>query len=367
MDAFPTHFDPDALLAPIPGDAPTGADPREDFSPVSPYLRLRDARSEARAAERRADAAAEGDEAPQADWRSVRTLAAELLATRAKDLEVACWYTEALLRTDGLAGFAVGVTLVARLVETYWDTLHPMPDEEDGMDRRLAPLIGLNGAEGDGTLIQPLRKLMLFERADGTPTAFWQFRQSMEVAGIGDTSRRQQRLAAGTLPFDAIEAEARATAGEWAPPLARTGTTALQAWNALAAAVEQRASVDTPTSRVRELIVEITEIAARYAPRGTLEAVTIAPADTTPPGNPPQAAASSGPIAGREDALRALAEISDYFRRTEPHSPLAYTLAEAVRRARLSWPELLEEIVPDHDNRAAILQRLGIRPGEQAE
>jgi hypothetical protein len=33
-----------------------------------------------------------------------------------------------------------------------------------------------------------------------------------------------------------------------------------------------------------------------------------------------------------------------------------------VRRARMSWPELLEEIVPDIGQRMQILLSLGIRP-----
>ena len=35
------------------------------------------------------------------------------------------------------------------------------------------------------------------------------------------------------------------------------------------------------------------------------------------------------------------AQIADFFRRTEPHSPLAYTLQEVVRRGRMTWPELI--------------------------
>ena len=48
MAGPPEGFDLEALLAPIPGDAPQGTDIREDFSAASPYNRLRDARSEAR-------------------------------------------------------------------------------------------------------------------------------------------------------------------------------------------------------------------------------------------------------------------------------------------------------------------------------
>ena len=60
--------------------------------------------------------------------------------------------------------------------------------------------------------------------------------------------------------------------------------------------------------------------------------------------------------------MRALAQIADFFRRTEPLSPITYTLQEAVRRSRMTWPELLEEIVPDPASRSAILSSLGIRP-----
>jgi type VI secretion system protein ImpA len=70
----------------------------------------------------------------------------------------------------------------------------------------------------------------------------------------------------------------------------------------------------------------------------------------------------AGAVANREDALRALENLATFFRRTEPVSPLAYTLEDAVRRSRMSWPDLLEEIVADRDSRNAILTALGIRP-----
>jgi type VI secretion system protein ImpA len=64
----------------------------------------------------------------------------------------------------------------------------------------------------------------------------------------------------------------------------------------------------------------------------------------------------------REDALGTLTEIAEFFRRTEPQSPLAYTIDEAIRRGRLSWPELLAELVSDQAVRNNILNSLGIKP-----
>ena len=49
----------------------------------------------------------------------------------------------------------------------------------------------------------------------------------------------------------------------------------------------------------------------------------------------------------REDAFRALLQVADYFKRTEPHSPVAYSLEQAVRWGRMPLPELLTELIPE--------------------
>ena len=64
----------EAILAPLAGDQPTGVDLRQDFAPTSIYFRLRDARAQARDAERQADTQG-GDEGLPALWRPVATMA----------------------------------------------------------------------------------------------------------------------------------------------------------------------------------------------------------------------------------------------------------------------------------------------------
>ena len=107
MVDLPDGFDLEALLAPIPGDAPQGSDIREDYSAQSPYNRLRDARSEARDAEKMQDA---GDPDARRSRRRCGARSAtsrcKTLTETAKDLEVAAWLTEAYVRSHGLAGLA---------------------------------------------------------------------------------------------------------------------------------------------------------------------------------------------------------------------------------------------------------------------
>jgi type VI secretion system protein ImpA len=375
MEELPEGFDLAALLAPIAQEAPAGTDLREDYSPNSLYFRLRDARAEARDAERAADAPrSETDPAP-ADgasriplatrWRTVRELATEALVGHCKDLEIAAWLTEALVRSDGLIGLAAGSRLMAGLAENFWDELFPHPDEE-GLATKVAPIAGLNGVGREGTLVQPLRKLVLFERAtDGSPFYLYQYEQSAQLAGVDNAERRQQRLDAGVLPFETVESEAHAAGGAHFALLREQAAQAAEAWQALGQVLDRQAGADAPpTSQIRDLLEQIQDVTKRFATPETEaseEAATSVPGEAAGIVGAGPAPAAGG-LTSREDALRALAQIAEFFRRTEPLSPIAYTLQEAVRRSRMTWPELLEEIVPDAMSRSAILTSLGIRP-----
>jgi type VI secretion system protein ImpA len=358
MADLPEGFDLEALLAPIPGDSPQGIDIREDFSAASPYNRLRDARSEARDAERGQDAGEADVRDPTPSWRSIRELALTTLAATTKDLEVAAWLTEALVRSHGLAGLAAGAQLMKGLAERYWDGLFPLPDDY-GMETRVAPVTGLNGRDGNGSLIQPLYKLVLFNRTDGAPVAYYQYRQS-EQLGTLEGERRQQRIDAGVVPLETLERDARAAGGGLFAGLLSDAQAARDAWQTMADLLDEKAGADGPsTTAVRDLLSGIIDVATRYAPADITGGGA---AEPSAGGEATGIAPTPGQAASREEALRALAGIASFFRRTEPHSPLSYTLDEAVRRGRMSWPELLAEVVADADTRNSILTHLGIRP-----
>ncbi len=144
------------------------------------------------------------------------------------------------------------------------------------------------------------------------------------------------------------------------------------AWQAMAAIMDERAGADGPsTTAVRDLLAGVVDVARRFAPAEAVQGRRDSTgAEQAAGGETPTGAggdfgrisALPGQIASREDALRALGEIASFFRRTEPHSPLSYTLDEAVRRGRMTLPDLLAELVADTDARNAILNSLGIRP-----
>jgi type VI secretion system protein ImpA len=350
----------EAILAPLEGEQPTGVDLRQDFAPTSIYFRLRDARAQARDAERQADTGG-GDEGVPALWRPVATMAIGALKSTSKDLEVATWLTEALVRMAGLRGLMAGAAVIGGLVERHWDGLYPMPEEGD-MESRVAAVAGLSGQGADGTLMQPLRKVALFRRPDGTPFSLWQYQAAVELSGITDPARRAQRIDSGVLPFEEVEKEARlAGATHWSAQRDLI-TKALASWKDMERAFDEKAGDASPAAnRVRELLEFVAETCRRFAPSDATDGAAEMTSATAGDGAA-VVAATPGSITGREQALRQLAEIAAWFKRNEPSSPIGYTLDEAVRRARLGWPELVAELVADETARQALLTSVGIKP-----
>jgi type VI secretion system protein ImpA len=124
------------LLNPIAGENPSGQNLR--YAPV--YDKIKEARRED-------DDAAQGDwkiERKLADWSFVVKNAGETLATKSKDVQLAAWLTEALLKTQGVAGLRDGLDLLKGLIESFWDTLYPEIEDGD-VEMRAAPLDWVGG------------------------------------------------------------------------------------------------------------------------------------------------------------------------------------------------------------------------------
>jgi type VI secretion system protein ImpA len=124
-----------------------------------------------------------------------------------------------------------------------------------------------------------------------------------------------------------------------------------------------------PSSAIREALEtsrsEVRGIARRVLPIEGGEAIAEDGNTAMVPGNgqPPGLASV---VRTREDAFRALLQVADYFKRTEPHSPVAYSLEQAVRWGRMALPELLTELVPEQGAREQIFKVVGIKPPEQS-
>jgi len=119
------------ILNPIAGENPSGKDLR--YAPI--YDKIKEARRED-------DALNQGAwkyELKVADHAAVIKLTQEVIATQSKDLQLAAWLTDSLVKTKGFGGLNDGLTLCRGLIETFWDTLYP-EKEDDDLELRAAPL-----------------------------------------------------------------------------------------------------------------------------------------------------------------------------------------------------------------------------------
>ncbi|MDR0786628.1 MAG: type VI secretion system protein TssA, partial [Gemmatimonadota bacterium] len=123
------------LLSPIAGNSPTGVDLRYDPA----YERIREARREDTVIATSDDDPWKTKNPKVADWPLTIRLASEALASRSKDLQVAVWLTEALLRQEGFSAFGDGLNLLIGLLDNFWEGLFPELEDGDA-ELRVAPL-----------------------------------------------------------------------------------------------------------------------------------------------------------------------------------------------------------------------------------
>jgi type VI secretion system protein ImpA len=67
----------------------------------------------------------------------------------------------------------------------------------------------------------------------------------------------------------------------------------------------------------------------------------------------------TGAIQSRRDALKRLADIADYFQKTEPHSPLSYLINRAVKWGNMPLESWLKDVIKDESVLSQIHQTLG--------
>lgn len=362
------------LLAPVSEDNPAGNDIREDASPSSPYYAIKDARNAARAAER-SNLFDDSSSAADEHWREIIRLAPGILQNNAKDLEVACWFTEALLRNAGFQGLRDGFQLILGLVENYWDNLFPLPDE-DGIETRVAPLTGLNGEGAEGVLIAPIRKVLITQGQEPGPFSFWHYQQALEIEKVIDEEARLAKAAKLGFARSDIEQAVSESSEAFYADLYDDIDQAIGLYRQIGQLLDEHCGINDspPTSNIINVLEDTLGTIKFIAKHKLPSAEPDANVDAGEPGgtnmndssleNAP-AAIVAGPVKSREQAFRQLAEISAFFRKTEPHSPISYIIERAVKWGDLPLEELIKELIPDSSARDTYGSLTGVKTEEE--
>jgi type VI secretion system protein ImpA len=336
----------DLMRQPIRPDAPTGIDSRLVDSAQTTYRALRDARSVARREERRRETADAGQGGPElcAEWMTVRELAQKILTQESKDTEVLVWLVEAETRIDGHAGLARSIGLITDLVRDYGAALHPVSDQNDGDP--FAVIAGLNGVGREGTLIQPLRLLPLVPSAAFGHLTLWDVQSghapdkvTQAITDAGDAAMRAHHadVVAALAAVRECDEVLTQLAGKNAPPFGQI----IDVLDDTERLLRRLANLDANTLAVP---------AEANGPPATVKPRDEAAGDRLP----------SGPITSREQAFAELLRVAAYFRKAEPHSPISFSIETLVRRGRMDFMALLNELIPDESTRRTVMTTAGI-------
>jgi type VI secretion system protein ImpA len=334
----PAMFSAEQLLQPISAAQPAGAD--LSFSPEL------DAINQARTFDDPSlDQGEWVTDLKEADWDFVVRRCAALLETSSKDLRLAIWLTEAAAKQHRLRGLAEGLRVLAGLLERFWDQgLYPEADDGD-QDRRIGTLGWLLGR------VKPLLREMPITDGNGGAWSALDFDSARRQGG--DDNRRLAEL----------EASRRATSHAFRTAFAADAQAALDALLQLERIADQRLGNDAPGFvGARDALRDMQGL----VPAPVLQVVPAAGLDgETGAGEQPSAVAvqggATGAVHSRQQAIAQLRAIAEFFRRTEPHSPVSYYAEKAATSGEQDLHTWLRSVVKDGASLAHIEELLGVQ------
>jgi type VI secretion system protein ImpA len=363
------------LLQPISDDQPTGEDLRLDASPLSSYQTIKTARYAARDAEKNNLYNEGGGGEADEYWRKILTLAPKILREESKDLEVATWLTEAMVRRYGFQGLRDALQLIEGLLSQFWEHLYPMPDE-DGIETRVAPLAGLNGTSNEGVLIAPIRRVPLTEGYTPGPFAYYQYQQAVDVERTTNDDAREAKAEKLGFTLANIEQAVAESSESFFVDLLDDVTTAVNACRAIETLLDNLCgSADAPSTRAIIVTLEECRSAVNHIAKHKLPIVvdtasqeeasaSDSSGSTAKAGTSNSANVVANALVSRDAAFKQLLEIAQFFRKTEPHSPVSYALEKAVKWGNMSLEDLIVELIPDSSSRKHFSELTGVKSNE---
>jgi type VI secretion system protein ImpA len=333
---------PDDLLNPIEGPNPSGANLRYD--PL--YDKIKEARRE----ESQPPPGMTERDRKVADNPLVIRLATDALTKKTKDLQLAAWLTEALLKQNGFGGLKDGLGVCHGFVEKFWDTIYPELEDGDAQSRG-APL-GFVGTKLD----IPLKLVPVVEK---TRYSFLDHQQSREVGyedqAKTDEAKKKRALAIqeGKLTAEVFDTAFEETPKKFYAQAEKDLDACLQLVDKLKESCDPKFVDEGPSFGPLKTSLEAT----RHLIHGFLQKkrekepdpVEVVAADAGAEGGVGGDASGTGPVRvgvlisvetsseppDRVEAIAKIAEAAAFLRRREPKSPASYLMLRGLR-----WGEL---------------------------
>lgn len=383
MSEIASVIDLEALLTPIDGDNPAGENLRWDGST---YDQINEARRED-------EVLPQGvweRELKVADWPKVMQVTTSALLKKTKDLQLAVWLAESITkheRHDRWVAVRDGLQLLIGLHENFWDNLYPEIDPEDDEN----PLTGRANilAAYEARLATIIKEIPL---TDGAKYSYQQYLEAkrFDIPENLESLEFSQQEKFAALKTQAEE-EKRITGEDWRKAKAATSREFLEAraavlnecWEqlkALDAAMDAKFAGATPglgelkksLDEIRTFVELLIKEKKKDEPGEEESGAEGGEAEggsegAAAGGGGGGFAVAGGAVRSRQEALKRLSEIAEFFRRTEPHSPVAYAVQRAVKWGNMSLEVWLADVVKDETTLGTLRETLGLNTGSSSE
>lgn len=298
-------------------------------------------------------------ELKEADWGFVSERCTDLIASKSKDLRLAVWLAEASARTNHFRGLGAGYVLLSGLCDQYWEDLYPLAEEGDH-EQRIGNLSWL--------LIQSAQLVREMPITEGQHTAFStaDFEaarlHAVEAERLGNEAPKE---AIGPSLAEVEAARHNSSRGFYEVLLADVQY-CMESLCQLEKSVDARLGIEGPGfSSVKDALEKVIRFVTPMVRDLAITALSqsaepgLTSAQDNAPAGAAQAPCVKGAIQTRAQALAQLRLVADFFRQTEPHSPVAYLAEKAARWGNMPLHEWLRLVVKDPGSLAHIEEMLG--------
>ncbi len=366
------------LLSPISSDQPCG----QDLSFSNEFHAIKIAKTQDDPLLDQGDWVAEPK---QADWQFVEQKSIELLTGKSKDLRLLGWLLEAWSNLYGFEGTAKALELMHRTLNEYWTQLHPEIEEED-LDQRLGLLQGsinhliplikqvaivnvpaFSLSDYEALLRQKnhlLKQVESYTDDANSSQILEQFEQSLFNTSKSFQYQNYQHFSAILAEWSILKSVLDTLMGLDAPSFASIDT--------------QLENIHTSLKKLYKTDVFTQPVMATQTSESSAAATITTQAlsftqhkeqeidmNTVHPSKGFQVQPQNH-LANREQAMRVLQEISDYFQANEPHSPVSYMLQKTIKWSQMPLHEWLNQVIKNENPLHNVQELLGVQQANES-
>jgi type VI secretion system protein ImpA len=319
----------DQLLEPVVGENACGAD-------IADSTEFAELESAVRGKQETALSAAQ-----EPKWNEIEDRCTALLQ-KSKNLRLAVYLTLAKLRLEQWAGLRDGLQLIHGLLDRYWANVYPLVEDNDpiyrinDLNNLAAPLGTMHDALH---VVQRVREIPLIDARSNKLT----------LADIARSQEGKTDFEGKPVPSLAqVEAIVREVAPDTLRATSGTIAAALAELRSIGDCFRKNASDgQAPNFEALEVVLQSAQrflassvgdstVANGGAADGEVSVESVAT------GGP----AVGGPLRSREQVVRALEQICEYYKRNEQSSPVPLLLRRAQKLATMDFVQIMNELTP---------------------